>query len=120
MQKWDDLEEIEALGEEEEDGAAWEDGGPRAAESGGLSTAPLLQALVCVLLLAGLLYLRHSGRPEYERIRERYRQEAEQEWRMPSWEGGLFRSPEPSASPEPSPSPTPAPAGLPGVEVQRL
>ncbi len=120
MQNRDDLDEIEALGEDEE---SWEPEGGGEDESGGLSTVPLLQALLCVLILAGLLYLRHSGSPAYEQIKERYRQEASQEWKMPSlpsWEGTPFRSPSPSPRPSPVPSPTPAPAGLPGLEVQRL
>jgi len=117
MQNRDDLEEIEALGEEEE---PWEPEGPGDAESGGLGTVPLLQALLCVLMLAGLLYLRHSGNPAYGQIKERYRQEASQQWQMPSWEGAPFRSTSPSPRPSPSTTPTPAPAGLPGVEVQSL
>lgn len=119
MQNRDDLEEIEALGEEEEE--PWEPEGGGEAGSGGLSTVPLLQALLCVLILAGLLYLRHSGSPAYGQIQERYRQEASQQWQMPDLSHlAPFRSPSPSPRPSPGPSPTPAPAGLPGLEVQRL
>lgn len=114
MQSWEEMEELEALGQTEE---PWEpESGGGSGE--GLSTVPLLQALVCVLLLAGLLTLRQSGHPAFEKIQERYRQEAAQEWRLPDWKGGEGISPSPS--PAPTPGPSPAPAGLPGVEVQRL
>lgn len=108
MQKWDELEEIEALGEEE----AWEPEGTGSQVRGELSTVPLLQALLCVLMLAGLLYLKQSGSPHFEKIRERYREEAAMEWKFP----------EPTVAPSatPVPAPSTAPAGLPGVEVQGL
>ncbi len=109
MQSWEELEEIEALGEED----PWEPPPPKnAGES--LSTVPLLQALLCVLLLAGLLYLRESGRPAYEEIKEIYRREAAQEWRLPERPAGV------SPSPSPGPTLSPTPAALPGPQAQRL
>lgn len=84
----------------------------------GLAAAPLWQAVVCILLFAGLIYLRHTGHPAFGQIVERYRQEAAQEIQLPSWERGAQASPSPS--PAPSASPPPSPVGAAGVEVQRL
>ena len=55
MQMREDWDEIEALGGEEEEFPP-----PPGPEPASLSTVPLLQALLCVLLLAGLLYLRQT------------------------------------------------------------
>lgn len=110
MQQWDEMEEIDLLGEEEGEG---EEPYEAPAAGGSLSTVPLLQALVCVLALIGLLYLRHTGHPAYGEIRERYRQEAAQEIELPRWEGGR-------PSPTPAPAPTKRPAVLPEAEAQRL
>ncbi len=126
MQDWEELEELESLGEEEgpEDQPA-----PRESK-GSLSTLPLLQAAICVAAALALVYLRQAGHPAYEKIVERYRQEAAQEIQLPEfelpkinlprWEGGAPASPRPSPSPEASPVPSPGPVGLPGIEVQRL
>lgn len=112
MQQWDDLEEIDLLGEEE--AGEGEEEPYQAPQAGGsLSTVPLLQALVCVLAFIGLLYLRHTGHPAYGEIREQYRREAAQEMELPRWEGG---TPIRSATP----APTESPAALPEAEAQRL
>lgn len=119
MQDWEELEELDSLGEEE--GSEELPGSPE--KSGSLTTLPLLQALACVLLVLGLVYLRQTGNPAYEEIVARYRQESRQqlhlpEINLPRWEGG--GTPAPSPTPEPSPQPSPAPVGLPGIEVQRI
>lgn len=128
MQDWEELEELDGLGEGaggEEGEGAWPEGLPRPPGGGSLSTAPLLQALACVLLFLGLVYLRETGHPAYGEIAARYRQEAAQEIRLediplPRWEGGPAPSPAPSPSPAGTPGPSPAPVGVPGVQVQRL
>lgn len=112
MQRWDDLTEIEALGEGEEE--PWEE--EKEEGGGGLGAIPLLQALVCVLALAGILYLRHTGHPAYGQLVERYRQEAAQEWRLP----GREEAATPTPAPTPGPSPSEAPAALPDRQVQKL
>lgn len=114
MQNRDELEEIDLLGEDE--GEEEEEFAGLSSKSGGMSTVPLLQALACILLLAGLLYMRHTGHPAYGEIVERYRQEAAQELDLPRWEGRTVASP----SPSPTPAPTEKPAALSGPEVQRL
>lgn len=123
MQNWEDLNEIEALGEEEDE--SWEEAPPSPAPTPeGLGTVPLLQALVCALALIGLLYLRYTGHPAYGAFVERYRTEAAQEWEMPGLpilsqqEAGGQAAPSPS--PGPTPAPHDAPTGLPGPQVQRL
>lgn len=127
MQDWEELEELENLGEEEE--------GPEmppgpAERKGSLSTLPLLQAAICIAAALALVYLRQTGHPAYDEVVARYRQEAAQEIQLPEigmpkinlpqWEGGTPASPRPSPSPEASPAPSPGPVGLPGIEVQRL
>ncbi|NBK78017.1 hypothetical protein D5272_05315 [bacterium D16-76] len=124
MQNWEDLNEIEALGEEEDE--SWEEGppSPAPAASEGLGAVPLLQALVCALAIIGLLYLRYTGHPAYGALAERYRAEAAQEWEVPDLpilsqqEAGGQATPSPS--PAPTPAPHDAPTGLPGPQVQRL
>lgn len=116
MQKWDDLEELEALGDTPEEGM--EEEPQDSYRGGGLGTVPLLQALVCALALAGLLYLKQTGHPAYGAIAERYRAEAAQELHLPDWQAPSPQKGTPT--PAPSPAPTEAPTGLPDIEVQRL
>ena len=66
---------------------------------------PLIQAAVCLLLLAGLLLLRATDQPIYHSFAQWYQQEASQEIQLPAWEGEAAPTPSPSPSPSPSPAP---------------
>lgn len=99
MQDLEKLREIEEWGQEEEQPLSEEP-----TESGG-NPLPLIQAAVCLLILAGLLLLRATGQPIYHSFAQWYQQEASQEIQLPAWEGETAPTPSPSPSPSPSPAP---------------
>ena len=99
MQDLEKLREIEEWGQEEEQPLSEEP-----PESAG-NPLPLIQAAVCLLILAGLLLLRATGQPIYHSFAQWYQQEASQEIQLPAWEGEAAPTPSPSPSPSPSPAP---------------
>ena len=110
MQDLEKLREIEEWGQEEEQPLSEEP-----TESAG-NPLPLIQAAVCLLLLAGLLLLRATDQPIYHSFAQWYQQEASQEIQLPAWEGEAA----PTPSPSPSPSPSPAPEAVPTPGVKKL
>lgn len=106
MQDLDKLHEIEELGLEDR-----EDAPPEEPEGGNSSMVPLLQGVICLLILAALLLLRYMGSPVYETFTQWYQQEVSEEVQLPAWEE-TTPSPSPSASPEASPAPIETDASL--------
>lgn len=113
MQDWEQLDEIDSLGEEEDpqelETAAGE------VKSGGLSTVPLFQAALCALALAALAYMRFTGHPAYDKIAARYHAEQAQQIDLPKL--SAFFQVEAGAQPSGSPAPTPAPTPSKGIEL---
>ncbi len=108
------MREIQDLGWEDEEPVL-----PEEPEGGsGGSWVPILQAVICLLALGGLLFLKYSGAPAYDAIAAWYHQEAEAEIQLPSWGEGTAQ---PSPSPVPSLCPSPTPP-LPDADaaVQRV
>lgn len=81
------MREIEEWGQEEEQPLSEEP-----PESAG-NPLPLIQAAVCLLILAGLLLLRATGQPIYHSFAQWYQQEASQEIQLPAWEGEAAPTP---------------------------
>lgn len=119
MQDWEQLDEIDSLGEEDDLQEPEEMAGGE--NTGGLSTVPLFQAAVCALALVALAYMRFTAHPAYGEIAARYHAEQAQEIDMAKLSGFFHREEagQPPASQPPDPSPAPArgidPAG-PGVQ----
>lgn len=104
MQDLEKMREIQELG--------WEDSPSQEEperESGCGSWVPLFQAVLCLLALGALLFLKYSGAPMYDTITAWYHQEAEAEIQLPSWGEAAQASPSPAPSVTPSPSPSPTP-----------
>ena len=116
MQDPEKIREIQELG--------WENSpDPEEPKSGGTggSWVPVLQAVVCLLILGGLLLLKNTGQPVYDTITAWYHQEAQAEIQLPQWSE---EDSQPSSSPAPSLAPSPTPDG-PGLletdaSLQRL
>ena len=102
MENFDKLREIEdlGLGENEDDSA-------EEASSTGSGWAPVVQALVCLVLLLALLLLRYLDEPTYSSFAEWYHQESSREIQLPGW--GVEENNLPALSPSPSLVPTPSP-----------
>ena len=84
MQDWEEMEDLDSLGEEIPGLEGAEGEAPAPSASG--SALPLVQAALCVLALLGLLYLRYVGHPAYDAIAALYHQEMAQEIALPQWE----------------------------------
>ena len=114
MQDLEKLKEIEELGLEEPDSP-----GPQEPEGRGGSNVPLVQGVLCLLVLGALLLLQYLEAPAYDTFTAWYQQEASQKVQLPAWEEALPQ--EPTAGPSPSAQPTPSPSPWEGeASLQRI
>lgn len=95
MRDWNELQEIEKLGEEEPEEQGWEEEAPR--KRGGGVSFPLVQAAACALLLLALAVLKTVDGETYGRVTDWYRAEAAREIELPRWGGE-----EPPSTPSPA------------------
>lgn len=103
----DELREIDGLGEEdseEELPELWT-APPEKPAWGGV---PLLQAVLCALLIGALVFFKFYHPEKYQEISQWYRQEMAQEIELPR----LERREASSAVPEPTPEPSPPAAAV--------
>lgn len=116
MQNREEFREIDSLGEEEEEEyqEIWEEKPP---DKPGWDGVPLLQAVICALLIAGFLYCKLTGSEWYDRLAGWYRQEMSQEIQLPR---RMEPTPGATATPEPDPTPTPPPTGLESAAAHML
>lgn len=117
MQDLEKLHEIESLGQEVQDpeelDELWEE--PEEIQSGG--GVPLLQAVICALVLAALLFFKFADQEKYQEFAGWYAQEMVQEIELPQLKAP---EPEPTPAPTPEPTPTPAPVQTDGMPPQML
>lgn len=114
MQEREKLQEIENIGEDE--GLEEQEEEHR---SGGLGAVPLLQVVLCALVLAALVFLKCTDREKYDAATQWYMKEAAQEIELPQWDAGTS-SPSPAPSPSPQPEETPPAVNLDGAALQRV
>ena len=119
MQDQEKLREIESLGQDEEaleeQEAYWDE--PEEKQGGG--GVPVLQAVICALVLVALLFFKFTDTEKYQGFANWYAQEMAQEIELPQFKNPV---PEPAESPGPTPasSPTPSPIQMDGTPPQML
>jgi len=104
MQDPEKLREIDSLGEDEElfqEDETWEDGQEG---KGSWGSVPLLQAVICALVILALVFFRVTDETKYQGIISWYQYEMAQELELPTFSRA---TPEPSLSPEPTVTPAP-------------
>lgn len=108
MQDQEKLREIESLGQDqealEEQEEYWEE--PEEKQGGG--GVPILQAVICALVLVALLFFKFTDTEKYQGFADWYAREMAQEIELPQ-----FKNPVPEPVESPGPSPTPAPTATP-------
>lgn len=104
MQDQEKLREIESMGEDCGDFPEDEEYEESLKESGGWGGIPLLQAVVCALIILALIFFRVSDGTKYQEIAAWYQQEMAKEIELPTFSRA---TPEPSESPEPTATPAP-------------
>lgn len=112
MQDPKQFQEIENLGEEEEELFPVE----RQSREGG-SIFPLFQAALCVLALLALLVLKFTNAETYDKVTNWYQSEVTREIELPKWKENQEKPPLTSSA---SPSETSLPAELSSGSLQRL
>lgn len=113
MRDPEQLQEIENLGEEEEEFLPAES---RKRQEGG-SALPIFQAALCVLALLALLVLKFTNMETYDKVTSWYQSEAAREIELPEW--GEKREEPPPSSPAQSANSS-LPAELTNGSLQRL
>lgn len=76
-----EFQEIENLGEEEIEQERSE------RPTGGFGAVPLVQAVLCALVILALVLLKFTSPDNYGKVKDWYEQEAAQEIELPSWGG---------------------------------
>lgn len=113
MQDYEKLNELEKIGEEEDETDFAEDGYER--RGGGHSVIPLLQTAICVLALLALLFLKFTDEKNYGMVTNWYQKAASEEIELPKFESKA--TPAPTNSPAPTATPE---AAVNGAAVQRI
>lgn len=103
----DELREIDSLGEEELPEEESEELWTEPPGKPGWGGAPLLQAVLCALLIGALVFFKFFDGEKYREIARWYGEEMAQEIELPR----LEKSKSPSPTPDPTPEPSPPAAG---------
>lgn len=109
MQRQEELQEIETMGEEDLENE-------EVRQNSGFGTVPLLQAALCALILAALVFLKYMDREKYDTAVQWYQKEAVQEIELPQWSR---ENSEPVPAPESTPA-APSHTPLDGAPLQKV
>lgn len=115
MREPNEFQEIENLGDTEEELEPYPYEEPKKREGG--SMLPLLQTALCVLALLALLILKFADTETYGKVTNWYKTEASREIELPKWKSGGETV---SSLPSETSSEAPATVGVKDDSLQRL